>query len=65
MKKLRKGDATAIKSPVTGEYLKYTGVMDSMKYDGIPCVFLARDINNRLTYTRFSQQFLAKNGYCI
>jgi hypothetical protein len=65
MIKLKKGDKTTIKSTIDGSYLYYTGVKSSMNYDGLPLVFLARDINNKLTFSQFSQQFLAEQGYII
>lgn len=65
MIKLKKGDKTAIKSTIDGSFLYYTGVKSRMTYDGLPLVFLARDINNKFTFSQFSQQFLADHGYII
>lgn len=65
MIKLKKGDKTTIKSTIDGSNLYYTGVKSCMTYDGLPLVFLARDINNKFTFSQFSQQFLADHGYII
>lgn len=65
MIKLKKGDKTTIKSTIDGNYLYYTGVKSCMNYDGLPLVFLARDVNNKLSFSQFSQQFLAEHGYII
>lgn len=65
MKKIKKGDVLNIKSNLTGENYFFTGIFDRMSYNGLPCVFLATDLNNKNTYARFTQQTLNKNGYAV
>jgi hypothetical protein len=65
MIKIKKGDLLKIRSCEDSQYYYYTGIIDRMNYNGIPCVFLATDLQNRNTYARFSQQKLAKYGYCL
>ena len=64
MIKLKKGDIVIIKGNETEIYF-YTGLFDKMKFDNIPCVFLATDLKNKNTFSRFSQQKLKENGYII
>lgn len=65
MKELKKGDFTGIYSSIDGKPLYFTGVYSCMEYDGMPCVFLATDLNNNLTFCRWSQQDLNKRGFTI
>lgn len=65
MIKLKKGDKTTINCKLNNKPYYYTGILDCMTFDGVPCVFLATDINNKLTYGRFTQQFLVEHGYII
>lgn len=65
MKELKKGDFTGIYSSIDGKPLYFTGVYSCMEYDGMPCVFLATDIHNNLTFCRWSQQDLNKRGFTI
>lgn len=64
MKKLKKGDLTNIKG-LNNQQLYFTGEFSNMSYGGLPLVFLARDLSNKLTYSPYSQQFLLENGYAI
>lgn len=65
MKELKKGDFTGIYSSIDGKPLYFTGVYSCMEYDGMPCVFLATDLHNNLTFCRWSQQDLNKRGFTI
>lgn len=65
MQELKKGDFTGIYSSIDGKPLYFTGVYSCMEYDGMPCVFLATDLNNNLTFCRWSQQDLNKRGFTI
>lgn len=64
MQKLKKGDLTNIRG-LNNQQLYFTGEFSTMNYDGLPLVFLARDLSNKLTYSAYSQQFLLENGYTI
>lgn len=64
MEKIKKGDMLRIKSCEGLPYF-YTGVIDIITFNNIPCVFLATDLKNKNTFARFTQQNLAKHGYYI
>lgn len=65
MQKIKKGDLLKIRSCEGLELFYYTGIIDGLTFDGIPCVFLAKDLENENTYSRFSQQKLNEYGYYI
>ena len=65
MKEIKRGDFTGIYSQIDGKPLFYTGQYDYMECDGLPCVWLATDIHNNLTFSRWSQQELNKRGWTI
>lgn len=64
MKTIKKGDLLTIRGNET-KLLYFTGIFDNFTYCGLPCVFLAEDIENKNTYERYSQQKLSENGYKI
>lgn len=65
MKKIRKGDKITIKNCEGTTIKYYAGIDNIMKYGGLNCVFLADDIKNKNTYSRYSQQKLQEYGYII
>lgn len=65
LKILKYGDLTPFKSVIDNSPLYYAGIDKQMKYNNLPCVFLARDINNPKTYTRYSIEWLNDHGYNI
>ena len=65
MQKLKKGDKTHIKSIENGKPLYFTGVIDEITFNNAPCVFLATNLNNKNTYSRYSQTLLNAYGYYI
>ena len=65
MKEIKRGDFTGIYSQIDGKPLFYTGQYDYMECGGLPCVWLATDIHNNLTFSRWSQQELNKRGWTI
>lgn len=65
MKEIKRGDFTGIYSQIDGKPLFYTGQYDYMECSGLPCVWLATDINNNLTFSRWSQQELNKRGWTV
>lgn len=56
---LNRGDAVTIDN--INYY--YAGIDPVMKYGPLPCVLLARDLNNPNTYNRFSNDYLMQRGY--
>lgn len=65
MKKITIGDKVILNGN-EGKEVRYLAAMDKAHtYNGIPCVFLATDIQNKNTYGRYSQQFLNQCGYCL
>ena len=64
MKKIKKGDLLILQGNESKE-LYYTGVLDSYTWNERPCIFLAEDLKNKNTYSRFSQDFIEACGYCI
>ena len=64
MKKIKKGDLLTLNGNEK-KNLYFTGIFDCFEWQGKKCVFLAEDLENTKTYSRFSQQFLEINGYCI
>ena len=65
MIKIKKGDLLKIRDCEGLQRYYYTGILDNMTYKGVPCVFLATDLQNKNTYARFSQQKLAEYGYLL
>ena len=65
MIKIKKGDLLKIRDCEGLRRYYYTGILDNMTYNGVPCVFLATDLQNKNTYARFSQKKLAEYGYCL
>ena len=65
MKEIKRGDFTGIYSQIDGKPLFYTGQYDYMECGGLPCVWLATDIHNNLSFSRWSQQELNKRGWTI
>lgn len=65
MKQIKIGDVVVLNGN-EGCEVKYLAAMDNVHtYAGLPCVFLATDINNKNTYSRYSQQYLNNCGYCL
>jgi hypothetical protein len=65
MIKIKKGDLLKIRCCEGLQFYYYTGIIDSMFYKNMPCVFLATELDNPKTFARFSQQKLAEFGYCL
>ena len=65
MIKIKKGDLLKIRNCEGLQHYYYTGILDKMNYNSVPCVFLATDLENKNTFARFSQQKLAEYGYCL
>ena len=53
---MRKGD----KLNINGTILYYAGIDANMKYNGVPLVILATDLNNPNTYGRYKMQTIKK-----
>ena len=64
MMKLKPGDKTSIKNS-DHELLIFAGLDPIFTYNKKPCVFLATDIKNKKTYTRYTLSYLNKHGYTI
>lgn len=64
-RELRPGDRTGIYSKESGKEYIYTGIYDTMTYNGRACVFLATDPENKNTFARWSQQDLEQRGFII
>lgn len=62
---LNYGNITPFKSTIDGRPLYYAGIDKQMKYKNLPCIFLATDIKNPKTYTRYSIEWLNGHGYNI
>lgn len=58
---IKKGDALTIDN--TTYY--YVGLDKEMKYNNLPCVFLATDPENKNTYARYSIEYLNNRGFNV
>ena len=56
---LNLGDAVRI----DGKKYYYAGIDHEMKYNNLPCVFLATDPDNWRTNCRYSIEYLMQRGY--
>ena len=63
LKVLQPGDKTNIKSPENGKKLFFAGYDHFFTAGGVPCIFLAYNLENKNTFARYTEKALNKYGY--